>query len=158
MNNQTHTLKTYHRYKLKLENRQIVNIQYDGRTVNSFVEPDNRSQRPKLYVVKADSNIVYFGQTTQNMRTRLRQGLTAEGEHGYYGYPWKGKPEVDILVWCFPEDEDPKYVETIEAELVFLFRQREGQWPSFQTEIHFHDSLKRGEAELAKAILAEATS
>jgi hypothetical protein len=30
-------------------------------------------------------------------------------------------------------------VETIEAEIVFLIRQR-GQWPSHQTEIHFHPS------------------
>ncbi|WP_305809178.1 hypothetical protein, partial [Staphylococcus epidermidis] len=30
-------------------------------------------------------------------------------------------------------------IETIEAEVVYLIRQA-GQWPRFQTEIHFHPS------------------
>ncbi|WP_208456081.1 hypothetical protein [Burkholderia ubonensis] len=30
-------------------------------------------------------------------------------------------------------------IETIEAEVVYLVRQA-GQWPKFQTEIHFHPS------------------
>ncbi|WP_224785366.1 hypothetical protein [Pandoraea pnomenusa] len=30
-------------------------------------------------------------------------------------------------------------IETIEAEVVYLIRQA-GQWPKFQTEIHFHPS------------------
>jgi len=37
------------------------------------------------------------------------------------------------LVW------EGKY-ETIEAEVVFLYRQESGQWPQEQTEIHFHPS------------------
>jgi hypothetical protein len=31
-------------------------------------------------------------------------------------------------------------METVEAEVVHLLRGRYGQWPAFQTEIHFHPS------------------
>jgi hypothetical protein len=44
------------------------------------------------------------------------------------------RPEVDI------ETERPEVdIETVEAELVYLVR-KHGQWPQFQTEIHFHPS------------------
>ena len=32
------------------------------------------------------------------------------------------------------------FIETVEAEVVFLIRQEYGQWPEHQTEIHFHKS------------------
>jgi hypothetical protein len=71
------------------------------------------------------------------MATRLRQGLLATGQHGYYGYAWKKHPRVGLIVWFFP-GEPPERIEAIEAELVYLVRNRTGQWPEAQTEIHFH--------------------
>lgn len=57
-------------------------------------------------------------------------------------------------IWC---DSDPltpqsvRDIETVEAEVVFLIRQA-GQWPEFQTEIHFHPS-NEGHREAARRIL-----
>ena len=103
--------KNYHKYKIKLEHRSVASIEADGQKLRSFIEPDNRDELPKLYVVKSRAEVVYIGQTTQNMRDRLRQGLKAQGKSGYYGYMWKDLPEVGVLVWCFPR-EDEKYTET----------------------------------------------
>jgi predicted GIY-YIG superfamily endonuclease len=143
----------YNHYRVNLKDRRIASIEINGQKAKSFVQPDNRSE-PKLYIIKSGSEIVYIGKTTQNIRTRLWQGLTAQGEHGYYGYMWKDLPEVDILVWCFP-GEDERYVETLEGELVFLYRKHTGKWPMHHMEIHFHNA-KKDEVELAEAILREA--
>ena len=101
------------------------------------------SSLPKLYVVTAKKQPIYVGVTRQSMRTRLRQGWTAKGESGY-GYKWRHHhAEAGLDVWY---QVDPPAVvsmhdlETVEAEVVFLIRQH-GQWPSFQTELHFHQSM-----------------
>ena len=46
-----------------------------------------------------------------------------------------------VDVWCHEDStqRDCLDVETVEAEVVFLIRSA-GQWPEFQTEIHFHRS------------------
>lgn len=126
----------------------------NGQKIESFIQPDNHSKLPKLYVVKSGAEVIYVGKTTQNMRTRLRQGLQAQGETGYYGYIWKDLPEVNILVRCFPNRSE-SYVEAIEGELVFLLRKRKGKWPERQMEIHFHNASK-DEIKVAEAIYAEA--
>ena len=36
-------------------------------------------------------------------------------------------------------DRNERDIETVEAEVVYLIRSA-GQWPEFQTEIHFHPS------------------
>lgn len=43
-------------------------------------------------------------------------------------------------------------VETIEAEIVFMIREM-GQWPLYQTEIHFHPS-NSDHRDIAKAIVS----
>jgi hypothetical protein len=43
-------------------------------------------------------------------------------------------------------------IETIEAEVVFLIRAA-GQWPTHQTEIHFHESNEEHRA-IAHSIMA----
>lgn len=144
----------YHKYHIKLKNRKIHRIYMEGRELASFVKPDNQSRLPKLYVVKSDSEIVYVGQTTRNMRRRLYDGLQAQGKGGYHGYMWKDLSSVYILIWCF-EGKDERYIETLEGELVFLLRTRTGQWPKGQMEIHFHNA-KIDEVKLAEAILREA--
>jgi hypothetical protein len=104
------------------------------------------SSFPKLYIVTArgEAAPIYVGITRQSIRTRLRLGWTAKGQSGYYGYRWRrDHKEVALDVWCDTDPEEQKSlldVETIEAEIVFLIRQKRGQWPSHQTEIHFHPS------------------
>ena len=44
----------------------------------------------------------------------------------------------------------------MEAEVVFLIRQLSGQWPPFQTEIHFHPSTE-DHREAARAVLEHYT-
>ena len=144
----------YNHYRVNLKDRRIASIEINGQKVKSFVQPDNHSELPKLYIIKSGSEMVYIGATTQNIRTRLWQGLNAQGEHGYYGYMWKDQSEVDILVWSF-SGEDKRYVETLEGELVFLYRKHTGKWPMDQMEIHFHN-VKKDEVELAEAIFREA--
>jgi len=96
-----------------------------------------------LYIVSRDNWPIYVGVTVQKMRTRLRLGFTATGASGYHGYAWRKSFKDAVLdVWCptLPSGLiTPVDAETIEAEIVFLIRQS-GQWPMYQTEIHFHES------------------
>jgi hypothetical protein len=100
-------------------------------------------KRPKLYIVSVDQWPIYVGVTKQPMRNRLRFGWNATGASGYYGYAWRHEfKEADLDVWSHhdaPPDNSLVDIETIEAEVVFLMRCA-GQWPLFQTEIHFHPS------------------
>jgi len=102
------------------------------------------SKLPKLYVVSKNRELVYVGITRQRMRNRLRYGFTAAGRGGYHGYPWRNKlREAALDVWYQKEASGKGMldIETVEAEVVFLARSA-GQWPRFQTEIHFHRSKK----------------
>jgi hypothetical protein len=109
-----------------------------------FVAP--ATQRfPKLYIASRKGIPIYVGITSQSMATRLRMGLHATGQHGYHGYRWRGQRDLDLDIWYLddaPADTARTELECIEAELVFLTRQRFSQWPEFQTEIHFHASQK----------------
>ncbi len=100
-------------------------------------------KKPKLYIVSANERPFYVGVTRQPMRNRLRFGWKAAGRGGYYGYAWRNKfKEADLDIWCddgAPNEQSLLEIETIEAEVVFLIRCA-GQWPLFQTEIHFHPS------------------
>lgn len=98
---------------------------------------------PKLYVVVAEGRVIYIGITRQTMSSRLHGGFTATGKHGYHGYAWPHKhTQASLYVWAAREDAGSSLldVETVEAEVVLLVRQRTRQWPSGQTEIHFHPS------------------
>lgn len=101
------------------------------------------SKKPKLYIVSVDGNPIYVGVTKQSLRNRLRLGWNANGKSGYYGYAWRHHfKEANIDIWCHedaPEENPALDIETIEAEVVFLIRSA-GQWPLYQTEIHFHSS------------------
>ncbi|HMB82478.1 MAG TPA: hypothetical protein VKI40_00360 [Terriglobales bacterium] len=101
------------------------------------------SKKPKLYIASIDEAPIYVGVTKQPIRNRLRLGWSAKGETGYYGYAWRrGLTEANLDIWCHedaPVDNPTLDVETVEAEVVFLIRCA-GQWPPYQTEIHFHPS------------------
>lgn len=115
------------------------------------------AKAPKLYVVSSKGVPVYVGITRQPMRNRLRFGWKATGEHGYHGYAWRRHlREAHLDIWCHedaPATNASHDIETIEAELVFLIRQISGQWPKYQTEIHFRqskESHRRAAAGIAR--------
>ena len=89
------------------------------------------------------------------MRNRLRQGWQAAGKGGYYGYDWRKElTKSDLDIWCHEDPRDKNSmldIETVEAEVVHLIRQS-GQWPQYQTEIHFHPSNETHRAAANKII------
>lgn len=104
----------------------------------------------KLYVVTGEvesvSQPVYVGVTRQTMQKRFRYGWDADGGTGYHGYKWRHTLQTAVVdVWAASEEGEAVTldIETVEAELVFLIRDRLGQWPLFQNEIHFHPSEER---------------
>ena len=109
---------------------------------------------PKLYVVSIDNVPIYVGATRQTMSRRLALGSKADGEGVYHGYAFRRKAAEAVLhIWAHEDAGDHKHldIETLEAEVVFLIRQA-GQWPAFQTEIHFHPS-QEVHRELARRIV-----
>jgi len=116
---------------------------------NKFSGLCSRLNTTKIYIVSFENRVVYVGVTGQRMSTRLRLGFTATGQSGYHGYKWRRSPAAFKLhVWAlndFEDDDAKRHVETIEAEVVFRVR-LSGQWPEFQTEIHFHPSDPRHRA------------
>lgn len=114
------------------------------------------SKKPKLYIASVDDKPFYVGITKQSLRNRLRLGWRAKGEGGYYGYAWRHHLTKAFLdVWCHddaPADQQMLDIETVEAEVVFLIRCA-GQWPLYQTEIHFHRSGST-HRETAAAVVA----
>lgn len=122
---------------------------HGGRT---FVKPAT-SRVPKLYVVVANGRIVYVGVTRQSLSSRLRLGWAADGRTGYHGYAWRHTlTEATLHVWYHEDANNAslREAETVEAEVVYCVRAA-GQWPEFQTEIHFHRSTEEHRA-LARRI------
>ena len=86
------------------------------------------------------------------MSSRLRTGFIDEGHYGYHGYKWKDKlKQAELLIWTFPGIAKDS-IETIEAELVYNIREKTGNWPKYQIEIHFHKASK-SEMHVARSIL-----
>jgi hypothetical protein len=113
------------------------------------------TELPKLYIASIDDKPIYVGMTKQSIRTRLRFGWNAKGKGGYHGYAWRHANSSAVLdVWCHVDaiDRNERDIETVEAEVVYLIRAA-GQWPAFQTEIHFYPSLPR-HREVAAEIMS----
>jgi hypothetical protein len=128
------------RYRLKFDSEHFDVISpSDGNKFSGYAT----SKLPKLYIVSVDERPIYVGITVQPMRNRLRYGWRASGESGYHGYAWRHEfKEANLDIWYHldaPEENKELDFETVEAEVVFLIRS-DGQWPSHQTEIHFHKS------------------
>ena len=105
----------------------------------SFVDPETDKTKQKIYIIKTTKDqIVYVGKTNQSLSSRLRQGLNPKKGTGYHGYKWKENGEIYIYSFTFEGLSDIE-IEAIEAEIVFLVRREKGQWPDYQTEIHFHN-------------------
>ena len=144
-------MNSYNKYRIKITDSNVKCIEANGEIGKGFDYPDVSDNLPKLYVVKRGKDIYYVGMTTQDIRKRLRQGFSAQGEHGYHGYKWKDQDTVELLTWSFP-GSTRGYVEAIEAELVYFIREKTGNWPKYQMEIHFHGASET-ERQVAKSIL-----
>lgn len=139
-------------YKIQIIGSACRCIEVNGQQTTHFVAPDTESGIQKLYVVKESKDICYVGITSQPMSSRLRIGFIDYGHYGYHGYKWKDKlKQAELLVWAFP-DRAKDSIETIEAELVYYIREKTGNWPKYQMEIHFHKASK-SEMHVARSIL-----
>jgi len=86
-------------------------------------------------------------------------GLKAKGKNGYHGYAWKSirhSLTLDVLCWA-GNGNIRKELEAVEAEVAFLCRQKTGEWPLSQTEIHFRPP-KEIHKKLAKQIYKKCRS
>ncbi|RWP57495.1 MAG: hypothetical protein E5V60_01540 [Mesorhizobium sp.] len=105
-----------------------------------------KSSIPKLYIASIDGRPIYVGITKQGMQKRLAYGWKAAGRSGYYGYAWRRQGVAAVLdVWGHVDavDRNVREIETVEAEVVYLVRLITGEWPGFQTEIHFYPSTNK---------------
>jgi hypothetical protein len=141
------------RYKLSFDSKRFTVTSPTGTNKFSGIAT---CKRPKLYIVSIDEQPIYVGATKQSLRNRLRFGWNAVGKGGYYGYAWRRQfTEANLDTWCHedPPVKNPTLdIETVEAEVVFLIRDA-GQWPLWQTEIHFHPS-NQIHRDVAAAIVA----
>lgn len=142
-----------YKYKILLagdaNNRKVDKRIYNEKAIN-FSSPLTDNYLPKLYVISIDKEIVYVGYTFQSMTTRLNSGLKANGKSGY---KWKNvQDELELSVFVFqalygkPTKEYKKYylfIEALESELVYLVRNKTGNWPKYQNEIRCHYELSK---------------
>lgn len=124
--------------KQKTQNEVVVN----------FKHPVTSAKTPKIYIIQKGKEVLYIGYAGQPIGNRLRGGLKADGLNGYHGYAWKIYNKVTATIFVYDifkgDDEEiafqKKFVEAIEAELVYLVRNKTGAWPSCQNEIHFNNN------------------
>lgn len=150
---------------MKLSNPHKYVITAESSGSYSVVSPDGKAnfiapvtqRNPKLYTFSSGNRLLYIGQTIQGMAARMRLGFQADGSSGYYGYGWRqALRQADLYIWCLEDatdDEETLALECIESEVVFLSRTIYGQWPEYQTEIHFHQS-SQVHRELAATIFS----
>lgn len=98
----------------------------------------------KLYTISSDDSLIYVGITKQSVSARLGYGFRANGRRGYHGYKWKFlESNLKLSVWTARSNgvhASLNQMEIVEAEVAYLCRQRAGQWPTHQNEIHFFPS------------------
>jgi len=147
--------KNFNRYRIQIVNSACCCLEINGQKISHFVAPDTKAGIQKLYVVKDGRDICYVGITSQSISSRLRTGVVDNGHYGYHGYKWKDKlKKAELLIWIFPDKTKANNVEAIEAELVYYIREKTGNWPKYQMEIHFHRASE-SEKQIAKSILSQ---
>ena len=145
-------------YILEYENRSLLSVKDDAESRKGFSAPVTQKGH-KIYAVYREGRLIYVGVTNQPIGSRLRYGENPAPETGHHGYKWTSTPgKYDLFVWTLPENLEASMdqEETIEAEIAYQIRQETRQWPSGQTEIHFHKSsqLHRSIAERMLANVA----
>ena len=131
-----------HTYQIAFSNEKITSVKDSDGNETKFLSPVTQAV-PKLYVISDVGKPIYVGATRQPIRSRLTYGFKASGEHGYRGYQWRhhlAQATMDIWVQNEGDKGANSFIETVEAEVVFLIRQEYDQWPEHQIEIHFHPS------------------
>lgn len=127
-------------YSLRIINGKIIKIK-------NFEAPVTFNN-DKIYVISNCESIIYIGVTSQPIGTRLRMGQDhfKNPKNGYYGYKWLNQNrELNLDIFVSEDNEareNNEFIETVEAEIAYLVRNVDGQWPIAQTEIHFHPSLE----------------
>lgn len=141
-------------YRLVIYGDEVRSIKekWIGQNRCNFTNPVSLNKTPKLYVIRkidGKKEILYVGYADQGIGDRMRYGLNPKHQKTYHGYGWMHEGEVELLVWVFqslkpdiPENEGfnkllKRTVECVEAEVVYHIRETTGDWPKFQTEIHF---------------------
>ena len=137
-------IKNYTSLELEIRDKKIVKIfnLNSNKFQRTFTKPLTE-KRYKLYAIKENKKILYIGITRQSLSSRFRLGLSADGGNGYHGYKWKDMKKVKVLVWFF-DNYNKNQLESIEAELVYLVRNKTNRWPRFQNEIHFNNNFAKG--------------
>ena len=144
-------IKNYTSLEFEIKDKIISNI-FDLKTqknLKTFIKPLTEKIY-KLYIIKNSSDFLYIGITRQSLRNRFRMGLNSEGKNGYHGYKWKNHNKIQLFVWCFQNFNETQ-LENIEAEIVYLVRNKTNNWPLYQNEIHFNNNFKEGK-RIAKSI------
>jgi len=110
---------------------------------------DFPSNNYKIYILKDGTIYIYVGTTKQGIGKRFGQGFRAylnaendnKGKDGYSGYKWiKKYNKLDLFIFDLGEDiMEEKHTEAIEAEIVYLIRNKYKKWPLSQNEIHFNN-------------------
>jgi hypothetical protein len=127
---------------VKISGPEHFKLAFDAKKCTAKFSGLANSKLPKLYVVVDHGEPIYVGITKSTLRARLYGGWNAREKNGYHGYAWRHThTEADLYVWCHEDAPASSSfdLETAEAEVAFLIRCA-GQWPSSQTEIHFHPS------------------
>ena len=149
-------------YKIKITDSAIVPTE-----PNKYNAHANNGKCFKIYIVKNGNRFLYVGMAKQSIRSRfagsfrafLKKQENGVSEYsGYSGYKWidefqKSKEELDLIVVPFNDkisENDKSFIEAIEAEIVYLIRNKTNQWPIKQHEIHFHNI--QGTKEIAEEI------
>lgn len=123
----------------------------------------------KIYIIKFNSDILYVGMTKQRISERFAQSFRAyiqklqtgeSNSSGDSGYKWlkehiNTKNDLELFVLPFTAIQEKNYIEAVEAEIAFLVRTKNGRWPEFQNEIHFHNIEGFNANKIAKSILKE---
>lgn len=137
------------------EKRRILKKEFEGIETN-FQAPVTARNCPKIYILQIPPHhpetenrgrILYVGYTGQSVSLRLGYGFRADGSNGYHGYKWRNLDKLTISVFVFDpftgdeakDNAHKLFVEAIEAEIVYLIRNKTGRWPEFQNEIHFNN-------------------
>ena len=147
-------------YNLKIGNDFSYELSQSGKLCK-FSRPATVRGIAKLYTVTMGKTLIYVGIAKQPMSSRLNYGFKSNGKAGYHGYKWKNiREDLKLNVWVAKSGNEYvslSDIEVIEAEVAYLCRHLSGQWPTYQHEIHFHQS-KHIHRKLAQAIYENATN
>ena len=138
------------RYTLIVRKSFSYELSQNGK-VCQFSKPSTKPKVTKIYTVTIGKKLIYVGISNQSMASRLNYGLKANVKSGYTGYKWKKlyDQRLTLNIWFFKSRKEEyirltkkkiREIEAIEAEVVYLCRNKTKQWPEYQHEIHFHKS------------------